>query len=139
MPEITEPTELLTEDAVAEIEARLARCLDNKNQSRLTEASILIAEDIPTLIRDWKAMRAENELLRWDKHAGQDLIDAARSGRELILENAALRKQLNALRQQVEDTILVAKTDEDANGFISAYHFQTGAIHRLLAEARQGG
>lgn len=45
--------------------------------------------------------------------------------------------RLYALRQQVEDTIAVAQTETDADGFISAYHFKTGAIHRLLAEARK--
>lgn len=45
--------------------------------------------------------------------------------------------KLNVLRQQVEDTIAVAQTDEDEQGFITAYHFKTGAIHRLLAEARR--
>lgn len=44
---------------------------------------------------------------------------------------------LLALRQQVEDTIAVAQTDEDGDGFITAYHFKTGAIHRLLAEVRK--
>lgn len=47
------------------------------------------------------------------------------------------RENLLALRQQVEDTIAVAQTEEQ-HGFITAYHFQTGAIHRLLAEARKG-
>jgi hypothetical protein len=45
---------------------------------------------------------------------------------------------LVALRQQVEDTIIVARTDVDAEDSITAYHFKTGAIHRLLAEARKG-
>lgn len=49
----------------------------------------------------------------------------------------AAQKDLVTLRQQVEDTIAVAQTDEDADGFITAYHFKTGAIHRLLAEARK--
>lgn len=45
---------------------------------------------------------------------------------------------LHALRQQVEDTVLVAQTDTDEEGTITAYHFKTGAIHRLLAKAREG-
>jgi hypothetical protein len=45
---------------------------------------------------------------------------------------------LYALRQQVEDTVLVAQTDQDGEGTIMAYHFKTGAIHRLLAKAREG-
>lgn len=45
---------------------------------------------------------------------------------------------LVSLRQRVEDTILVAQTDVDAEESITAYHFKTGAIHRLLAEARKG-
>ncbi len=45
-------------------------------------------------------------------------------------------RELAMLKQLVEETIMVAKPDEDADGFISAYHFQTGAIHRLLAAVR---
>jgi hypothetical protein len=52
---------------------------------------------------------------------------------------AGAREGLRALRQQVEDTIAVAETESDGEGFIKAYHFKTGAIHRLLALARQGG
>ena len=48
------------------------------------------------------------------------------------------KDDLHALRQQIEDTIAVAETETDADGFITAYHFKTGAIHRLLAMARQG-
>jgi hypothetical protein len=57
-----------------------------------------------------------------------------------VLESALkeAREALRLLRQQVEDTIAVAQTDECKDGFITAYHFQTGAIHRLLAMARQG-
>jgi hypothetical protein len=47
------------------------------------------------------------------------------------------RDALLALRQQVENTILVAQTDADEEGWITAYHFKTGAIHRLLAKARE--
>lgn len=48
------------------------------------------------------------------------------------------KAELRVLRQQIEDTIAVAETESDKDGFISAYHFKTGAIHRLLAEARKG-
>lgn len=37
----------------------------------------------------------------------------------------------------IENLFLVATTDEDADGFIAAYHFKTGALHRLLAKDRQ--
>jgi hypothetical protein len=47
-----------------------------------------------------------------------------------------LREALSELRQQVEDTVLVATTDTDDEGWITAYHFKTGAIHRLIAKAR---
>jgi len=56
----------------------------------------------------------------------------------LLAERDRLKNDLHALRQQVEDTIAVAETETDADGFISAYHFKTGAIHRLLAMARKG-
>lgn len=46
--------------------------------------------------------------------------------------------ELAMLKRLVEETIMVAKTDEDGDGFTSAYHFQTGAIHRLLAAVRTG-
>lgn len=44
--------------------------------------------------------------------------------------------ELLQLRQQVEDTVGAAQTEADAEGWITAYHFKTGAIHRLLAMAR---
>ena len=44
--------------------------------------------------------------------------------------------ELAMLRRLVEETVMVAQTDEDADGFVSAYHFKTGAIHRLLAAVR---
>lgn len=46
--------------------------------------------------------------------------------------------ELALLKQLVEETVMVATTDEDGEGFISAYHFKTGAIHRLLAAVRTG-
>jgi hypothetical protein len=54
----------------------------------------------PSIVRE---LLAENETLRWDKHAGQDLINAARIGRELITENESLRSQLAESQQQVSD------------------------------------
>jgi hypothetical protein len=45
--------------------------------------------------------------------------------------------ELKMLKQLVENTIAVAATDE-SDGFITAYHFQTGAIHRLLSAVRVG-
>lgn len=47
------------------------------------------------------------------------------------------RELLKELKQQVEDTIAVAVTEDDEDGFIKAYHFKTGAIHRLLAMSRK--
>jgi hypothetical protein len=40
------------------------------------------------------------------------------------------------LCQAFEDLIAVAKVDVDADGWITAYHFKTGALHRLLGKAR---
>jgi len=45
---------------------------------------------------------------------------------------------LRELRMRVEETIALAQTESE-DGFITAYHFKTGAIHRLLAEVRKGG
>lgn len=44
-------------------------------------------------------------------------------------------RELAMLKQLVEETILVAKKDDDGE-WVTAYHFQTGAIHRLLAAIR---
>ncbi len=46
-------------------------------------------------------------------------------------------KAIHTLAQGFEDLLLVATTDTDDEGFITAYHFNTGALHRLLAIARQ--
>lgn len=50
---------------------------------------------------------------------------------------APLVKKLRDFCQSFEDLLALATTDEDADGFISAYHFKTGAIHRLLGKVRQ--
>lgn len=57
--------------------------------------------------------------------------------RELHAENKFLYDRLNVLRQRVEEADRLAEKEEDADGFIVAYHFKTGAWHRLLAEARK--
>jgi hypothetical protein len=71
------------------------------------------------------ALRAENDRLR-EQVAG---LTAARDG---------FREMLHDLRQQIEMAIALGQTDVDDEGHISAYHFKTGALHRLLAEARKG-
>jgi hypothetical protein len=71
----------------------------------------------------------------------EDSLDALRDAIAHIRSLAAAPQEpdeLAILKRLVEETIMVAKTDEDADGFISAYHFQTGAIHRLLAAVRTG-
>jgi len=80
--------------------------------------------DISALLASHKALEAEVESLR-EQLQERDAKPAPTD---------ALRE----LRQQVEDTIAVARTEADGSGFITAYHFQTGAIHRLLAKAREG-
>jgi hypothetical protein len=132
-------------------------------------AELLAARDLVNLIEPWVAdlrslaasLRAEppavdigeplrrriaEEAKREAEHAvmydvtpdGQ--IDPA-SAQPLVALRAepGAREALAALRQQVEDTILVAQTDADAEGWITAYHFKTGAIHRLIAKAREPG
>lgn len=59
MTKSTTEMTILDEVAIAEIEARQARCRDNKNQSRLAEASILVASNIPALCQTVRALRAE--------------------------------------------------------------------------------
>lgn len=67
---------ILDEHAVCVIEARRARCLDNKNQSRLAEASILIASDIPALCDTVKHLRAERlRLLNLVRYCRHELLD----------------------------------------------------------------
>jgi hypothetical protein len=56
---------------------------------------------------------------------------------ELLPRLEKAEKALFELRQQVEHTVIVAETEEDDHGWITAYHFKTGAIHRLLAKARE--
>jgi hypothetical protein len=46
------------------------------------------------------------------------------------------RKIIRDLCQAFEDLIAVATVDVDADGWITAYHFKTGALHRLLGKAR---
>lgn len=46
------------------------------------------------------------------------------------------REIIRDLCQAFEDLIAVATVDVDADGFISAYHFKTGALHRLLGKVR---
>lgn len=49
----------------------------------------------------------------------------------------AARRRINELAQGIEDLLLVATVDADDDGYITAYHFKTGALHRLLAKARE--
>ena len=49
--------------------------------------------------------------------------------------HAELRDTLAMLRQMIENTVAVARIDDDGE-CVTAYHFQTGAIHRLLSAAR---
>jgi hypothetical protein len=49
----------------------------------------------------------------------------------------ATQAALKELAQGIEDLIAVATKDEDGDGFVTAYHFKTGAMHRLLGRARQ--
>lgn len=65
-------------------------------------------------------------------------VDSEQKWRVALRMFQKTHDNLAALRQQVEDTVIVAKTDTDDEGSITAYHFKTGAIHRLLAEARKG-
>jgi len=44
---------------------------------------------------------------------------------------------LHDLRDHIQMTIHLGETDQDDDGFISAYHFKTGAIHRLLFQAQR--
>ena len=51
-------------------------------------------------------------------------------------DECTAKKELAELKMRVQETIACARTDSDADGFITAYHFKTGAIHRLLKDVR---
>ncbi|MCA1670321.1 MAG: hypothetical protein LC793_23655 [Thermomicrobia bacterium] len=56
---------------------------------------------------------------------------------ELVTALIAARADLHELRMRVEEADALARKDEDADGWITGYHFNTGAWHRLLAEVRK--
>lgn len=74
------------------------------------------------------------DVLKWATKAQAPTVEALAAQTRAC---EAAQVELKSLKQQVEDTVLVAVTDSDEEGFITAYHFKTGAIHRLLAKARQ--
>lgn len=43
---------------------------------------------------------------------------------------------IDELSQSVENLLAVAEKDTDVDGYITAYHFKTGVLHRLLARTR---
>lgn len=57
--------------------------------------------------------------------------------RRLVDRVLEVERQRDEIGQGVEDLIAVAKTDEDSDGHVTAYHFRTGALHRLLGLVRQ--
>lgn len=108
-----------------------------------TSGKEVVNEFIERLLRENVALKVKLEPAA--PTPSQPARDAARNAAEEGQKwRVALRMfeksqdALHELRQQVEDTILVAQTDEDSEGGITAYHFKTGAIHRLLAKAREG-
>lgn len=118
-----------------ELTASTAPVVDNKLVSDLIEAvnrSKSINSDGEWWLDTLKAGGRVRALLA---KAGQDESCKWRVALRMYQKTHA---DLVALRQRVEDTVIVAKTDVDEGGGITAYHFKTGAIHRLLAEARQG-
>jgi hypothetical protein len=48
----------------------------------------------------------------------------------------AARIIIHELAQGIEDLLAVAIVDEDVEGYVTAYHFKTGALHKLLGKAR---
>jgi hypothetical protein len=69
-----------------------------------------------------------NGLLENDGFHGQERVHCA---------GCTLGQQrINELAQGIEDLLLVATVDTDDDGYVLAYHFKTGALHRLLAKAR---
>lgn len=55
----------------------------------------------------------------------------------LVKRVAEVECERDQLAQGIEDLVAVATTDADAEGYVVAYHFKTGALHRLLGMARQ--
>jgi acyl-CoA reductase-like NAD-dependent aldehyde dehydrogenase len=72
--------------------------------------------------------------LEWEaiRYEARDAVATAWA--EQATKNAG---DLHELRMRVEEADALARKDEDADGFITAYHFNTGAWHRLLAEVRK--
>lgn len=56
--------------------------------------------------------------------------------KKLIEENINLKEEIKELKTQIQIAILSGEIELGEDGFITAYHFKTGAIHRLLKIAR---
>lgn len=96
---MTEPTTpQLSEDAVREIEARRRRASASWHSGDSCDQ--LLETDIPALIRDWKAMRAENDTLKDELNVADDALETQSQWMsesraalaQLQSENAALRQ-----------------------------------------------
>jgi hypothetical protein len=72
--------------------------------------------------------------LEWQEKRYEMRDAEATAWAEQATKNAG---DLHELRMRVEEADALARKDEDADGFITAYHFNTGAWHRLLAEVRK--
>jgi hypothetical protein len=115
---------------IAALEARLAEG-SKRHEAALREISDLQTQ-IVTLNNSWE----HGMMVKFQKR-DQELTEKVAA---LEAERDAWqRRALTELRQQVEDTIMGAQKDEDSDGWITAYHFKTGAIHRLPAVARCSG
>jgi hypothetical protein len=67
-----------------------------------------------------------------------DWLDDSRARlRTVEQERDRLLGVVDGIFQDFEDLLVVATKDVDADGFVSAYHFKTGAIHRMLGKVRQ--
>lgn len=147
---------ILDEHAVCVIEARRARCLDNKNQSRLAEASILIAFDIPALCDTVKHLRAERlRLLNLVRYCRHELLDNNLITRDefvsLLNEGSAahletydeLQSQLEQLRAENELLKIASADPADKEYGATVYDCKgnytvlaQNAIDRNLSELR---
>lgn len=122
-------------------------CLQSGRQGRET---FIVAADSPNqspqsaanLIKKAYAESYDNnpQMSYWGVHgyALNVLQPAEWTDNGIVFLNTKAIEALHELRMKVEEAVMLAEKEEDREGNVSAYHFKTGSIHRLLAEARKG-
>lgn len=135
MTKSTPDLPILDDDGVTKVEARRARCLDNKNQSRLAEASILIASDIPDLCQTVRALRAENErAIDVLVTAHNDTVAALQSQLEQVTkERDGMREKVKLMRADYRKRAEEADREHDNVAQLILLHKATAASEIITA------